>query len=88
MKNYRQVLTSSILRKWNSLEPRCFIRFIDGNKTNCCVNNLQYVDVKTAMLHFDDWITDYDIELTKKEVELVKCATWRTGLFNKAEQSV
>jgi len=33
------------------------------------------------MQNFEDWVTDWDINLTKKEQEVVMQETWRAGLY-------
>ena len=71
-------LTNSILEKWN--RQGGFVRFINGNTTDCRITNLQYVQLKDTMEHFDDWVVDWDMNLTKKEIKLVNDPNWRAGL--------
>tara|TARA_B110000858_G_C17769145_1_gene458657 strand:+ start:1348 stop:1584 length:237 start_codon:yes stop_codon:yes gene_type:complete len=72
------VLTSSIIHKWK--EQGQFIRFIDGDTRNCSVANLEFVSIKDAMSHIDDWKVDWDMNLTKKEIKLVRNPDWRAKL--------
>ena len=52
-----------------------FIRFIDGDKSNCDIDNLikihPYVVFSNMMLG-NDFVVDWDISLTHKEIEFVK----------------
>jgi hypothetical protein len=73
--------TDSIIKKWN--KQGSFIRFIDGNKANCHYSNLKYVGLKDVMVNFDEWIVDWDMNLTKKEIQMVKNKQWRDGLVFK-----
>ena len=71
-------LTKSILKKWQ--KQRTFIRFLNGDITDCRVSNLQYVSLADAMDHIHDWVVDWDMELTDRERQLVLDARWRSGL--------
>ena len=70
-------LTNSILRKWRS---RPFIRFVNGNHQDCRLLNLVMVSLDDAMDHIDDWKVDWDMDLTRREIELVRDPVWRAGL--------
>ena len=61
--------TNSILRKWR--EQGKFLRFVDGNTTNCAVTNLQFVQLRDALNHVHDWKVYWDAELTAAERALV-----------------
>ena len=54
-----------------------FIRFLDGTTTNCKADNLLFVSLRDALDHIDEWTVDWDIDLTLKEIYLVKHASWR-----------
>jgi hypothetical protein len=69
------VLTESILRKWR--EQAVFYRFVDGDKKNCKAKNLKSVNLKEALVHINDWVCDWDMELTDKEILLVNNSAWR-----------
>ena len=71
-------LINSIIMKWRT--QGSFIRFIDGDKRNCTVSNLCYVSLEDAMNHIDDWVVDWDAELTRNEIRLVKTKKFRDGL--------
>jgi len=71
--------TSKILEKWRAQQQ--FIRFIDGNTNNNTLQNLEWITIKEAMQHFDDWVFDWDMDLTKKEKKMVLNPEWRAGLF-------
>ena len=75
-------VTNSILDKWN--KQGMFIRFMDGNKLNINPDNLVAVRKKDALVHFDDWTTDWDAELAPNEIILVKNKDWRKGLHRSA----
>ena len=70
--------TKSILEKWNA--QGCFVRFLDGNKGNCALRNLEYVHIKDAIEHFGEWTFDWDMDLTRAEKRLVADPGWRAGL--------
>lgn len=72
--------TSSIIKKWNN--QGSFIRFINGNKLDCRVENLEYVSIIDSMIHINEWVVDWDINLTYKEKEFVlHDLDFRQGLF-------
>lgn len=54
-----------------------FIRFLDGTTTNCKADNLLFVSLRVELDHIDEWTVDWDIDLTLKEIYLVKHASWR-----------
>jgi hypothetical protein len=70
--------TGSILAKWRA--QGSFVRFIDGNIQNCAAANLEWVPLQQALLHFDEWKVDWDMELTSEEIEIVRNPEWRAGL--------
>tara|TARA_B110001452_G_C15210057_1_gene419725 strand:- start:814 stop:1077 length:264 start_codon:yes stop_codon:yes gene_type:complete len=72
-------LTNTILAKWRS--QGSFIRFIDGNRSNCAVHNLAWIDMATALVHWDDWTFDFDMNLTSQEREYANNPNWRAGLI-------
>ena len=71
-------MTDSILKKWRA--QGSFLRFKDGDQMNCSVRNLEYVSLKDAMDNIDEWTVDWDMNLTPKEISLVKTPEWRAGL--------
>ncbi len=71
-------ITSDIISKWR--EQGTFCRFIDGNTHNCRIENLMWVSQKDAMEHFEDWRTDWDANLSKRERRVVCLQSWRDGL--------
>lgn len=71
--------TKSILRKWK--QQGTFIRFINGNKQDCRLSNLQYVSLQDAMEHIHDWVVDWDMNLTHREKMVVLDVNWRSGLI-------
>jgi hypothetical protein len=68
-------LTAGILRKWR--DQAVFYRFMDGDKKNCAAKNLKAVSLKEALVHINDWICDWDMDLTEKEIALVNNSAWR-----------
>ncbi len=45
---------------------------MNGMTMDCRKVNLQYVPLMEALNHFDDWKVDWDMHLTRKEIEFVK----------------
>ena len=74
-----KMATRDILQKW--LDQGGIIRFKDGDKGNCALTNLEYVTIAQAMQNFEVWVTDRDLQLTKKEKTLVMQKDWRAGLY-------
>ena len=68
-------ITNDIIVKWKEQER--FIRFVDGDKTNCSVANLKYIDFQDALAHWDDWIFDWDMNLTPNEIDCANDPVWR-----------
>ena len=75
------VLTQNILRKWRN--QGVFYRFMDGDRKNCAAKNLKAVSLKEALVHINDWICDWDMELTDKEIMLVNNSYWRTAIISR-----
>ena len=74
-------LTKSIITKWNDRGTGSFIRFLDGNTDNCSIFNLCQVSLDDTMDNIDDWKVDWDMNLTRREIELVNNPpVWRAGL--------
>jgi hypothetical protein len=73
------VLTRSILQKWRN--QAVFYRFLDGDKKNCAAKNLKAVSLKEALVHINDWVCDWDMELTDAEIFLVNNSIWRCGII-------
>ena len=72
-------LTASIMKKWKSQGN--FIRFVDGNIGNIHPDNLKYVPIKDAMKNIDTWKVDWDMDLTRAEIQQVRSKSWRKGLL-------
>jgi len=66
--------TRSIINKWLSQfeRPSGFIRFLNGIKTDCHGANLEFVSLRDAMMYLEEWTVDWDMQLTSKEIDLVK----------------
>jgi len=75
------VLTESILRKWRN--QAVFYRFVDGDKKNCAAKNLKSVSIKEALVRINDWVCDWDMELTDNEILLVSNSAWRYGIMSR-----
>jgi hypothetical protein len=73
-------ITDSILRKWKAAGSTLCIRFLDGDRSNCNVDNMQWVAFPDAIQHADDWVCDWDADLTEEEIKMVKDPQWRAGL--------
>ena len=74
-------LTESILRKWR--DQAVFYRFVDGDKKNCAAKNLKAVSLKEALVHISDWVCDWDMELTDKEIMVVNNSAWRYAIMKR-----
>lgn len=74
-------LTESIMRKWR--RQAVFYRYLDGDRKNNNAKNLKAVTLKNALAHINDWVCDWDYELTDKEIILVNNAVWRYEIINK-----
>lgn len=75
-----QELTTSIFKKWR--KQQTFVRFKDGNITNCAATNLGYVNLKDVMMNNFHWKVDWDMELTTAERQLVSDSQWRQSNKN------
>jgi hypothetical protein len=42
--------------------------------------NLVFVSLGDAMRRIDDWVVDWDMDLTEEEIALVRTEEWRAGL--------
>ena len=74
-------LTAGILRKWRN--QAVFYRFMDGDKKNCATKNLRSVPLKEALVRINDWVCDWDMELTDQEILLVNNAVWRYNIIQR-----
>ena len=75
------VLTAGILRKWRN--QAVFYRFMDGDEKNCAAKNLKAVPLKEALAHINDWVCDWDMDLTDQEILLVNNAVWRYNIIQR-----
>lgn len=75
----QQTLTKSILAKWRS--QAVFYRFLDNDKKNSSAKNMKQVTLKEALAHINDWVCDWDLELTDPEVALVNSSLWRSQVI-------
>jgi hypothetical protein len=60
-----------------------FYRYLDGDVKNASAKNLKCVSLKEALVHINDWVCDWDMELTDKEVMLVHNAVWRYNIIQR-----
>jgi hypothetical protein len=72
-------MTISIIKKWE--EQQIFVRFMNGDTTHCRAANLDVVSLKDALEHIHDWVVDWDLELTDKEIQLVQRPDWRLSFL-------
>ena len=66
-------IARAIMDKWREQTKQFggyFFRFIDGNRANCALNNLQLVNPYDAFAN-PDWVVDWDAALSKTEVSFV-----------------
>jgi hypothetical protein len=61
----------NIIKKWREQANMGFIRFLNGNMTDCRAANLQFVSLRDALLHFEEWTVDLCINLTEDEIAFV-----------------
>ena len=63
----------SIIKKWREQASMGFVRFLNGKTNDWREENLQFVLLRDALLHFDvwTWTVDWDINLTEKEIAFV-----------------
>ena len=73
-----EAMTNSILNVWRA--QGTFIRFVDGSTLNFNISNLEYVSLKEAMLHVEDWKVDWDMNLCPAQIAVVRNPAWRAGL--------
>ncbi len=73
--------TESILRKWRN--QGVFYRYVDGDKKNCTAKNLKQVRIKEALVHINDWVCDWDMDLNDKEIMLVNNSAWRFMIMSR-----
>jgi hypothetical protein len=74
--NCGNILTQSILRKWNLQE--WMVVFKNGIKSDNGVCNLETVNIRDALAHIDK--SDWDVFLTREERRLVMKHRWRAKL--------
>jgi hypothetical protein len=74
-------LTEQVLRKWR--KQGVFYRYIDGDRRNMAAKNLKPVTLKDALVHINDWICDWDLELTDSEILLVNNSLWRCEILKR-----
>lgn len=61
-------LLCTIVKKWREQTITGFIRFLNGNMTDCRAANLQFVSLRHALFHFEEWTVDWYINLTEVEI--------------------
>jgi hypothetical protein len=66
----REDLVESILDVWKG--QGSFILYIDSNKSNCYLENLKWVDLGVALRHVEDWVVDWDMDLTPEQKSFVR----------------
>jgi len=79
-----QKMTMSIIKKWE--KQQIFVRFMNGDTTHCHAANLDNVSLKDALEHIHDWVVDWDMELTDKEIQLVQRPAWRLRLLMRGNE--
>jgi len=71
-------ITQSIFRKWRA--QGVFYRYLDGDRKNIIAKNLKQVSLRESLAHINDWVCDWDIELTPQEIKVVHNSAWRASL--------
>jgi hypothetical protein len=74
-----KMATRDIIQKW--LDQGGIMRFKDGDKGNCDITNLEYVTIAQAMQNVEEWTTNWDLPLTKKEKNKVMQPDFRAGFY-------
>jgi hypothetical protein len=64
-------LLGPIIKKWREQASMGFVRFLNGDTNDWRAANLQFVSLRDALLHFEEWTVDWDINLTEKEIAVV-----------------
>jgi hypothetical protein len=49
-----------------------FVRFLNGNTTDCHEANLQFVSLRDVILHLDEWKVNWSINFTDLEFDMTK----------------
>ena len=62
-------MVKTIRAKWH--EQGYFLRFKDGDRGNCCLDNLELCAPHDAFLN-PEWAVDWDMSLTQEEIDYVK----------------
>jgi hypothetical protein len=62
----------NIIKKWREQASMGFVRFLNGNTTDCREANLQFVSLRDVILHFDEWNVNWSINLTDLEFDMTK----------------
>jgi hypothetical protein len=74
-------LTETIMRKWR--KQAVFYRYKDGDKFNAIAKNLQQVTLKEALVNFNTWVCDWDMDLTDNEIAVVNNSAWRYAIVQR-----
>ena len=78
-------LLGPIIKKWREQASMGFIRFLNGNTNDWRAANLQFVSLRDALLHFEEWTVDLCINLTVDEIGLVTQPVARQFLLHHEE---
>lgn len=74
--NSSDAVSESIIRKFNTRDFFC--RFKDKKTSNCAISNLEKVTLQDAMANIDNWVVDFDMDLTDLEKKTVLDPAWRS----------
>ena len=67
-------LKHSIAIKWKS--QRFFHRYLNGNPLDVYKENAVPVSLRDALLHLSEWTTDWNVQLTLREAQLIRNINW------------
>ena len=73
------MMMNEILDIWRAQQH--FIRFVDGNKSNCSITNLEWCKPAAAMRNINHWAVDWDMNLTAEQIEFVRLNHEEIALF-------
>jgi hypothetical protein len=73
-----ETFTQTILSKWRA--QGVFYRYVDCDRKNTSAKNLKQVTLREALAHINDWVCDWDDDLTPQEIQVVHNSAWRASL--------
>jgi len=69
---WEKPILCNIIKKWREQATMGFVRFLNGNTTDCHEANLQFVSLRDVILHLDEWKVNWSINFTDLEFDMTK----------------